>query len=240
MASGHPDWGASGAQALLVPTLDPGDLAVRLGSPVVFDRQGSVIAALAGSAIGPPYWSASGTNARVDWAPFRSPFGDYCPRLFVGADGETCTVSVPLPYLGDQGGAVEAVFASDNIAHGIVYTMILADDGAGGGAHGGVRWNGDTADWERVTTGGAWAAAPTQPQDMTTGKWYSTKVAVDPAGVTYLRGVVDGQRLGVADVATSTPGLTTKQTQAQFLLEGTASEQSHVYLAALIATVNEV
>ena len=87
MARGGPDYGASSARYTIFPVTDLGELAVRLGSPVAYDRQGNVIYTesfengLAG-------WDTdtSGAGASVDVSFGRGVHGAWAGRLVAGSD----------------------------------------------------------------------------------------------------------------------------------------------------------
>lgn len=238
MARGAPDFGAATPRELTAPALDPGELAARLGSAVRFDRLGFVVQIVDGWGLGGEENTLGGATARIDMVPPVGGLPGYVARMEVGANGHSANVRTTIPYLGDVGAGVEAVWKDGGTGPPDVRLTLNADDGSTL-VQAGVRWDETAGQWEYTDSNGSSVATPTQADDPIGDGWNWIKVAVDPATGKYLRGVANGTELGLAGIDANTVASISRSIEGVFGVIGYDAGVRHAYVAQMIHTVNE-
>jgi len=116
MPHGLPDWGLVGPRQTTYGLDDVGEAAVRLGSPVLWDRRGDVLYATDFSeGIGSFQTQVSGASARVALHTEHSRHGAYSVGLHAGSDGGRYALlhlALPFQFLSAVG--LEASFSLHN------------------------------------------------------------------------------------------------------------------------------
>jgi hypothetical protein len=238
MARGGPDFGAIGPRVLGAPALDPGELAVRLGSPVALDRLGNVLLMASGGEL--VRWASEALgSATVDAVPLPSLGFGYAARLFTSANLDKAAVNLYAPNISAGGIGVEAVWTPLDLGDARPRTGMVVDDGTNR-MFAGVRWNPSTGDYETEDDTGTWVAAPVQPADLATQLWQSWKVVIDPATQTFIRVLINGLDIGVSGDALQVVASTNPRINTHFTVDGFGATDWLGYLAALITTVNEI
>ena len=100
MAHGTPDWGVTAGQSTTFQLTDLGELAVRLGAPVLFDRRGDVVMmdSFEGG-LGPWRSTLTGTGAAADISSTKRRSGSFAARLVTGnALNNESFLSLDVPY----------------------------------------------------------------------------------------------------------------------------------------------
>lgn len=241
MARGLPDFGVSAAVDLTAPAIDPGEMAVRLGSPVVFDRLGFVVHAEIGDRPLTVANLAVSAGGRGDVMAGRGLFGGYGLRLRASSSADSdATLFATLPLVATGGVGCEVVWWSDADCEAMAANLVVRH--GGNRAFTNLRVNYVDGSTEYWTSAGAWTDTPTQPTGLTTAaRWHSLKIVQNAVDGTWVRATFDGQELGMRGIAGNVPGNTdhfVQVTASSVRIDGSATERD-VYVGALIATVNE-
>ena len=239
MARGHPDFGATTPRELTTPLLDSGELAARLGSPVVYDRLGTVIALYTADQPVALVFEANVGSGRRDTVLAHSPFGPYAWRFTAEADGQQPGIRLLVPYIGDSPVGVEVVFRTVDHQGQTIQLTVLADTAAARSLPG-IRWNEDTNRWQNLDSSGMWQNTPSSPAPLQTTLWHSLKLIFDPPESEYGQAKIDGEPFGLDGVAAESVAGFTRTLEIGFHAEGTAAATVSTDVAAVIVTVNEL
>ena len=238
MVRGARDFGTVAARTLTTPVLDLGELAVRLGSPISFDRQGTVLAFLQGDAIQGRLRSIFGSGARIDAIAGEGFTSGYAWRTFSNVDGDSAYMLLQIPYIGDAPSGVEAVFRLGT-GTGFRFDVIVVLDDADGGHQGQVSFDSSTGNVRYINGAGNLTDTPTQPTVIRTPTWQYVKVVSDPADNTYVRALWNGEDLGLAGIAAYTFVTTARQLGAQVGIDALSSVSNEAWIDSVAITVNE-
>ena len=241
MSRGATDFGATAALPLLAAALDPGELAVRLGSPVVFDRIGNVVYWSLGDEVRWPLRETANGDGRVDVLAGRGLYGGYGLRLRAGTtQGNETTWRTLLPRVLSGAVGLEMVWWSDA---GIdVVTVEFLDVSSGARLRPALRVDYTDDETQHRNSAGTFVATPTQPDVVgTDGRWQQIKLVVDVTAATYVRAVMDGQDLGLDAVAVQDSGSGSAEVELRVVvrMDSAGAQTREVIVGALIFTVNE-
>lgn len=239
MARGGPDFGAINPRELTAPALDPGELAVRLGSPVVWDRRGFVLRMITGATPLQALRVSEVGSAESHIQARPTPLGPYCWRFTTTGPGDSIEVQELVPYTGAAGSGYELMFRPRDPGVTIQTDLLLRDGAAG--ARGGLRLDGSGGSGvEFLDSSATWTATPTQPAVYpVSGGWHVFKWAMDTS--TYLYAELDGLDLGIAAEAVDDQGATSERSiQVGLDFTGSGFVTGETLVAGMILTTNEV
>lgn len=238
MARGGPDFGAVAPRTLTAPALDPGELAARLGSPVVHDRLGFVVGLFTPHQFGVDSITLTGATARAVLSTRFAWGGSYSMRCYTNGSGHVVSLDQGVAFLGAAGAGLEVVyhrFATLNADIDITYDL---HDGTSG-IHTQLLWDDSASVWRYIDSAGSLVDTPTQTPGPSDEVFTSMKLTADPATSTYLRALVNGVDLGLRGIACQSLGGTVRRARGFFTVTSDAAAESTVYFNTMIYTVNE-
>lgn len=238
MARGSRDFGAGAARSLTAPMLDLGELAVRLGAPISYDRLGSVIAILTGADPVNAFPEQHIGGGRADPFFSYSPFGPYTWRLEAPANLDAAAVQSFFPYIGDAPAGVEVVWKMPSGQLDAFELLVEVSNGTTR-TNAGLRWNGTEADWQHKNSSGTFVDTPTQPNDPFQSTWHSLKLVFDPTLQTYVRGLVDGESLELAGIDGQNDASVRRSVRTSVRVQSSGTPNQVAEVAAVIVTVEE-
>jgi hypothetical protein len=159
--------------------------------------------------------------------------------MFVTSSIGAVATTERMPYLGDAGAAVEAIFQVRTSLTARLQLAVKADDGDTQ-VEGRLRRDTGTGAWQFWNSAGAWVDTPTQPASVELGTWYSMKVAIDPTTGLYLYSIVNGEDTGVRGIAAESDASVLESLTGAFTVFGADAADQTVYLSDMIYTVNEL
>ena len=241
MAHGTPDWGVTAGAVTTYQLTDMGELAVRLGSIVSFDRRGDVIW-MDDFESGLDKWllNFSGTGATIelttDWA--RS--GRYAASLVAADDGSSSsdiTRRLPFPALSRL--AFEYSFQLSG-SIGLLETVIQVFDGTNRTIYG-VRWRDTDNDLQYLDADGNYVTFATGVNLFNPNETHHTlKLVVNTEDKEYLRFILDDTEYSLADIgARVAVNSTSPYLLVQSLLVGRSGQNDYAYIDDAIITQNE-
>ncbi|KKN00279.1 hypothetical protein LCGC14_1139400 [marine sediment metagenome] len=239
MARGAPDFGAVAPRELTATVQDLGELAVRLGSPVIFDRRGTVVAIIGATTMAWHGGTVNGASARIDLIPSFTLGGGYSMRMDVTGPGQWVATTQVTPFYPDESFGSEVVWRSSGILDAQVELSAVGRDGATFWSAA-IRWNDVTGTWQYLSAAGVWTDTPIQAAGYRRDRWASMKIAVDMPSSLYLYGVADAQDLGLRGIAARQGSTVEGGLVGSVTLRAGAGARSVIDLANLILTVNEI
>lgn len=241
MAHGTPDWYGSGPTTTVHQVKDLGELAVRLGSPVSYDRRGNVVWA-EDFADGAAAWSldGSGTGHSEVLSAARAYSPPYSVHLTAGSDG-TMQANVlrrtPVQVLGKIG--LEAAW---NVGAAPVYVQVQLSYYDGSYAHVfRVRWNSVDNDLEYMDQDQAWQDLDDDYHvQVESAAWNILKVVGDPSTDEYVRVLAGKDTYVLEGVPCWVPASATYPSVfSGVVVYTTAGNNGHAYVDDIILTQNE-
>lgn len=236
-----PDWGISPLSTKYPVLKDLSELAVRLGSPVSFDRMGTVVYAETFSQ-GMARWyedHAFGTSDIDLWgtAFYTEP---YCARFFVD-DVAGATVSlmtyVPYAYLSRMG--VEFAFAAQTTFEELVLRIRVFD---GTNVYTGeidLNSSNYVLNYRNSSNGWSLLASPNLFFGLISS-WHIMKVVIDAENETYLRLSLDETDYDMSDYALyKTASSTRPHLEVKIALNGDGGNERTVFIDNIIITIDE-
>ena len=236
-----PDWGVLSSQVTVFPMNDLGELAVRLGSIVTFDRRGDVIM-LEDFEHGLNRWSlnVAGGASAIDLSTAWHRSGDFSCRLVAVTNGLTATQmlrALALPVLSRLG--LEWSFNLPDVIGDLSLRLNLYDGINVTDFR--VRWRDGDNDLQYWSSAGAWVTFATNVDLSTTNvAVHTAKLVVDGPNAQYSRFLLDNNVYSLANIAgrqTAAAALT--RFDVIFELIADAGETRTAYLDDVIATQNE-
>lgn len=242
MPHGTPDYGVSAARSTIFPVIDLGELAVRLGSPSAYDRQGNVFY-LDSFENGLAGWNTatSGSGGSVGASFGRGLHTAWAGHLVPGSDADRyaeISRGFSFPVLSNIGVEVAFTLApqlQDVIIYLDFYTGALR-------LRYGFRYDKAVGQGYIWIASGAWQAVGSPAQALVDDKLFiPTKFVADPITPRYLRLLVG---LGSLSVSSYGPQSTVDTTLAHLAITGrvvaNAGFNPNVYFDRFILTQNEV
>lgn len=241
MARGAEDFGAVAPQTLTGPALDPGELAVRLGSPVAWNRLGRVIYMITGDRMPGAGLADNPGTGRIDRIAGGGLFGGYGIRIRAAASSiNEASVSVRLPRITAGIVGLEILWFNGSFIRAAEIRLEAESDAITTTT--GLRYNTAVARIQYLDSAGSWVSTPTQPEGQgTIGRWRQLKLVQDADAGTYVRGIFDGVDLGIDGIAGDPTGQTDTDLSivvASNNVDGAAGN-AEIMLGALIVTVDE-
>lgn len=242
MPHGYPPWSGIKKQTVFSLPIDMAELAVRLGSPVTFDRRGDVVY-LDSFADGLGPWSplTSGTGGGVAISTERTRSGAYSCRLTGGSSSsEYARISkgFPLPALGKIG--LEVSFNEASLCK-TIEAHLFVDDGTAVN-HARIRYNCDDGDFEYYDSGGSWVDLDAATPLYSSNKVFHTmKLVFDLVEMEYTRAALNDEWYampGIAGEAAATTGY--KTVLVLVYVYSDTGENGVAYIDDVILTQNEL
>jgi hypothetical protein len=202
---GTPDWWGESPTATVHQVTDVGELAVRLGSPVSYDRRGNVVwFDTFEDGLGKWVSGTAGTGASVFVTSKDALQGAYSAQLVGGSDGlMNAQVARILfsPVLGGVG--VEVSFELAGLADEVDILATHYDGATGYRYH--VRWVRATSDFEYLDSAGVWQDIDAnKPLIATTAAWHTMKVVFNTSTEKYMRAMLDDEEYPLVGIAPQT------------------------------------
>jgi hypothetical protein len=241
MSHGTPDWGLTTGVVTTYKWADLDELAVRLGSPVSFDRRGDVLF-WDGFEDGYGKWnlSAVGTNAAIDLSLASAHNGACSLRMVPGSSGLRRALAqrvLGYPVLSAFG--LEASFTLHaNLQYFAlniyVYTGALVWQTLG-------RYDHTTGEAQIYVPPADWQTIHTLTNPIVDSRGYHTwKLVGDPATGLYVRSILDDEEVDISAYGLTSPvSATSPQLLAEAGAYSIAANTATVYLDDVILTQNE-
>jgi len=241
MPHGTPDWWGVEPTSTVHQMQDAGELAVRLGSPVTFDRRGNVVFVDGfEDGLGAYQIDYTGTGASVVLSCLESRAGAYSAKLIGGSTANNyAQVFVYRPYPVESRVGMEASFAHD----GDIATLTLAQFFVVGATQyrARVRYNHAASKLQYYDSAGNW-------QDLATGvslyylvgAFHTLKVVVDLTNGEYLRVALNNTEYDMEGIAMYTAGFPFADVwQAYVEVVSSVGHNGRAYVDDVILTQNE-
>ncbi len=241
MAHGTPDWGVTAGRSKVYQLTDMGELAVRLGSIVSFDRRGDVTF-LDSFEFGLRAWTAStsGAGAAVDITTGAARSGFASARLVAGSDSNRAAsiqhldIMPALSALGAECSfALSSTIETLDLEHQIFDGTDFIDWR--------VRWDETNTRLQYFDSSGAWVTFATGV-DLAggAGLFHTMKLRVDFAKRQYINVVFNETSYGLDGIAPQvTASPLRPQLITEILLTGRSGQNDRVHIDDVILTQNE-
>ncbi len=241
MAHGTPDWGVTAGAVTTYQLTDLAELAVRLGSPVTFDRRGDVLF-LDDFEAGIDKFSAGspGIGGRVETSVLRARNGRYSCHLVCGSDIATgAWVGVELPFAVLSHFGFEVSFAKETI---IAYWEVLVQ------VYDGTNLTNYRVSWTEATTTLAYRDAAGLAVTIATNVdftdfsdiFHVLKLVIDGPNSEYERLILNNRAFSLNNVpAQVSASATLPQLLFQFTVYGRATVNDEIYVGHFVVTQNE-
>lgn len=241
MAHGTPDWWGESPTSTIHQVTDAGELAVRLGSPVSFDRRGNVVW-YDDFEDGMQRWvtTGAGTGNAVILTSLYPLSGAYCAKLTGGSDGAMYAELSRILFSPVPGGiGVEISFELAGLGDEIDLLVTHYDGAALYRYH--VRWVRATADFEYLDSAGAWQDIDaSKPLIATSASWHTMKVVFDTVDGEYMRAMLDDEEYPLVGIAPQTGASAVEPTvRLQIDVYSTAGNNHSARVDNVIITQNE-
>ena len=241
MAHGTPDYAITNALATVYRMNDLGELAVRLGSPVAFDRRGDVLW-WDDFECGIAKWTATlaGTGAAVAVDETHPYNGSQAVKLTAGSDGDQyaqIAVALPLPVFGRHG--LEVSFGTLDEPDQV--EMYVFSQNAAQQVGGALRWNNATNTLEYFNSASGWTSLGALSVWTSAPFGYHTmKLVFDRDTGLYARAIFDSQAFDLSAIAANvTAGAPAPNMRITIKNVGRAGVNDAIYVDDVIATRNE-
>ena len=236
-----PDWGALNAQKTVHEITDLGELAVRLGSIVQFDRRGDVVYMDDFEGLSLNGWKAvlSGSESKVELSTLRARSGIYSALLTAGgSDPSRAGITHYMPYPVLSAFGLEASISRDIVMGSIRFEISLFNGVTY--AEFVLRWNLVNNEVSYQSATGAWIALGEIPLITENTLFHTFKLVIDGVNNNYVRVIVNNTRFLLIDVPayTAASGIA-PSLYAQINLYGDDSPDSEIWVADPIITQNE-
>lgn len=241
MAHGTPDYGITNGRQTTYQVADLGELAVRLGSPVIFDRRGDVM-----------WWDdfecatnrydgeLGGTGAALSRVTTRAHSGAYSYQLTAGSDGTSLC-----EFIGSEPALVRSKVGMSvmmNLPGTISRFQVIIESWDGVNGHLAVLiWDGIANTLSYMTAGSVqvvFATAVNLPVNLPT--WCAFKVVADLEDNVYVRAIVNNVTYPLPGIALDIyPDARPARVDFAVRLVGRAGYNDVVYIDDLVLTQNE-
>jgi len=202
MPHGTPDWWGVEPTSTVHQMQDAGELAVRLGSPVSYDRRGNVVwYDDFGDGLGKWLAVTAGTGAGVSLTSASVYSGAYSAKLVGGSDGLMYVYIVRYFFDPVRGGVgVEVSFELAGVPT-VVEFQASHYDGTNYYQYW-VRWVSATADFEYQDSAGAWQDIDAnKPLIASQTAWHTVKLVFDTVNEKYARAMLDDEEYSLAGIS---------------------------------------
>ncbi|KKN35896.1 hypothetical protein LCGC14_0779000 [marine sediment metagenome] len=236
-----PDWGAQSSQVTVHEITDLGELAVRLGSIVSFDRRGDVMW-FDDFESGITKWvtSASGTGASVAASDNTARNGKNSVLLTGGSDGtRQAELRRDMPFLSLSSLGFEVSFSKASLVQTMEFVVQIWD---GTNRHDyKIRYSDADDELQYWSSTEAWVTLATDIDLGTTASLFDTlKMVVDLSGEMYVRVLFNERQLPMDDIDVKlTASGATPFLRVFVLLTSRDGENDIVYVDDVILTQNE-
>jgi hypothetical protein len=241
MPHGQRDWSNVGAEEFVHGLSDLAELAARLGSPVLFNREGQVLF-LESFEYGIQAWTTatSGASADIFTSAGWNRTSGYSCKLVAGSDADKyAQISrfFPYPYVSKYG--IEFAFVFDGDLDTLDLEIYLYDGSTL--YHFGVRYDHGSSTLDLYTTGNDWSTQITGVSLLVTGSPYHIlKVVFDMSTGLYTRLIVNDTETNIETVpAYSVADATGAQMKVVITNRSAGGSDRTVYVDDVIVTTGE-
>lgn len=241
MPHGARDWSNIGAEVTVHGLDDMGELAARLLSPNVFNREGNVLF-IETFEHGIETWvtSSHGTDNEIRWSALKARYGSYSMRLVPGTDGARlaqCWRLFPYPVLSRFG--LEAhIHASGDPEH--IDCILYVYTGTNRADYS-LRYDFEDQELRLRKASAAWQTFATGiPWSEDSSLFHAIKLVVDFSAETYVRCIFDGVEYNLEAYGRYAPAdAASPSIEALFMFTTQSGKDTVVYLDDVIITQNE-
>jgi len=238
---GTPDWWGESPTATVHQVTDMGELAVRLGSPVSYDRRGNVVwFDNFEDGLGKWYLSEVGTGADVALTGLSAVSGGYSAKLVGGSDGLMSAQLQRIFYAPVPGKVgLEMSFELRGAAT-VVELQAAHYDGVNYYQYY-VRWVSATSDFEYQDSAGAWQDIDAnKPLIAAAHAWHTMKVVFNTASGKYVRAMLDDEEYSLAGIGPQSAASAIEPTvRVRIYGYSDAGHNHYVLIDDVILTQNE-
>lgn len=241
MGHGYPPWSGIKRDVIFSLPLDLGELAVRLGSPVTFDRRGDVIFLDEfENGLGHCQTLTSGAGGAVEMTTDETRYGGYAAKLIGGSDSSRWALLhyiLPKPIFSGIG--LETHFrVGDDVEY--VSLRILVYDGTYY-HEGEIRHDQANNRWEYLKADGTYVVFQTGAIIPSAAHlFHPAKLVVDLENDEYIRALVTGEEEDLSGIPLRVVlSAVNPDLRARVMVTSTAGNNGWVYADSVIITQNE-